>query len=92
MSSINIVRNRARELVEMLSDVEKIRTERRKAKANRSKYTGIGNDGMSFGSGGERYGGFEGGSYSGNGGGSYDRGKSSPIVCESEFIIDNFER
>ena len=57
------VRNRAKELVELLSDVEKIRTERRKAKANKHKYTGTGNDGfggggMSFSSGGSRYGGF----------------------------------
>jgi epsin len=78
------VRNRARELVEMLSDVEKIRTERRKAKANRHKYTGTGNDGMSFGSGGGRYGGFgnesgfSGGSYSGGGGeGGGARGSSN---------------
>src|SRR5277367_5827838 len=40
-----LVRNRSRELVELLSDVEKIRTERRKAKANKHKYTGTGNDG-----------------------------------------------
>ncbi|PPQ65896.1 hypothetical protein CVT26_000916 [Gymnopilus dilepis] len=57
------VRNRSRELVELLSDVEKIRAERRKAKANKSKYVGISNDGfgggMSFESGGGgRYGGF----------------------------------
>lgn len=52
------VRNRARELVELLSDVETIRTERRKAKTNRGKYTGTGNDPMSFTSGGGRYGGF----------------------------------
>ncbi|KAM6494275.1 hypothetical protein JOM56_010636 [Amanita muscaria] len=54
------VRNRARELVELLSDVEKIRGERRKAKTNRHKYTGTGNDGFgpSFQSGGSRYGGF----------------------------------
>lgn len=73
---ISLVRNRSRELVELLSDVEKIRTERRKAKANRSKYVGVGNDGfgMSFESGGgARYGGFgsdslggSSGSYSGN--------------------------
>lgn len=50
--------------MELLSDVEKIRAERRKAKANKSKYVGTGNDGMSFGgmnfesSGGGRYGGF----------------------------------
>ncbi|KAF8631013.1 hypothetical protein AX15_002626 [Amanita polypyramis BW_CC] len=54
------VRNRARELVELLSDVEKIRTERKKAKANRHKYIGTGNDGFgsSSQSGGSRYGGF----------------------------------
>ncbi|KAH9891912.1 hypothetical protein C8Q73DRAFT_666878 [Cubamyces lactineus] len=73
------VRNRAKELVELLGDVEKIRAERRKAKANRHKYTGVGNDAMSFGSSG-RYGGFGsdslgyGGSYgSGGGGGSSSR-------------------
>ncbi|KAI9573520.1 hypothetical protein HD554DRAFT_888790 [Boletus coccyginus] len=52
------VRNRARELVELLSDVETIRTERRKAKASRGKYIGTGNDPMSFTSGSSRYGGF----------------------------------
>jgi epsin len=54
------VRNRARELVELLSDVEKIRAERRKAKTNRHKYVGTGHDGLglSFQSGGSRYGGF----------------------------------
>ncbi|KIK69928.1 hypothetical protein GYMLUDRAFT_34331 [Collybiopsis luxurians FD-317 M1] len=52
------VRNRAKEIVELLSDVETIRAERRKAKANKSKYTGTGSDGMSFSSGGSRYGGF----------------------------------
>ncbi|KAF8627461.1 hypothetical protein AX17_006274 [Amanita inopinata Kibby_2008] len=54
------VRNRARELVELLSDVEKIRAERRKAKSNKHKYVGTGNDGFgpSFLSGGSRYGGF----------------------------------
>ena len=44
----------------MLGDVEKIRVERRRAKANKSKYQGQGNDGgMSFvTTGGSRYGGF----------------------------------
>lgn len=56
--SLSIVRNRAKELVELLSDVEKIRVERRKAKTNRNKYTGTGNDSFSFSSGGSRYGGF----------------------------------
>ncbi|KAI0793022.1 hypothetical protein BC629DRAFT_339498 [Irpex lacteus] len=73
------VRNRSKELVELLGDVEKIRAERRKAKANKSKYIGTGNDAMSFTSGGSRYGGFGsdslgygGGSssYGGGGGGS----------------------
>ncbi|KAJ3559375.1 hypothetical protein NP233_g11277 [Leucocoprinus birnbaumii] len=69
------VRNRAKEIVELLSDVEKIRAERRKAKANRNKYTGTGNDGgyggsLSFSSGGSRYGGF-GSDSLGGGGGSY---------------------
>ncbi|KAK7023088.1 ENTH-domain-containing protein [Favolaschia claudopus] len=67
------VRNRSRELVELLSDVDKIRGERRKAKANKHKYVGTGNDGgMSFASdSGGRYGGFgsESLSYGGGGGG-----------------------
>src|SRR6266576_5859493 len=45
-------------MVELLADVEKIRTERRKAKSNRHKYVGTGNEGLSFQSGGSRYGGF----------------------------------
>lgn len=65
----------------MLSDVEKIRTERRKAKANKSKYIGVGNDGgygsggMSFSSGGGRYGGFGSDSLGGGGGSSYGNGE-----------------
>jgi len=74
------VRNRSKELVELLADVEQIRQERKKAKANRTKYVGTGNDGLSSGSG--RYGGFgnesyaSGGSYSGDYGANasgYDR-------------------
>jgi epsin len=66
------VRNRSKELVELLADVEKIRQERKKAKANRSKYVGTGNDAFSFGgSSGGRYGGFGGDSLGGGGGGSY---------------------
>ncbi|KAJ7599930.1 epsin domain-containing protein [Mycena floridula] len=67
------IRNRSKEIVELLSDVEKIRAERRKAKANKNKYTGVGSeDGMSFStaSGGGRYGGFgnDSSSYVGSGG------------------------
>lgn len=64
------VRNRSKEIVELLSDVEKIRLERRKAKTNKSKYTGVGNDGWESNSGGSRYGGFGSESYSSGGGGS----------------------
>ncbi|KAJ7162968.1 ENTH-domain-containing protein [Mycena filopes] len=82
------VRNRSRELVELLSDVDKIRGERRKAKANKHKYTGTGHDGgMSFASDtGGRYGGFGseslgggggGGGYSGGGNDYYNGGGSS---------------
>lgn len=61
------VRNRAKELAELLSDVDRIRTERKKARANRNKFGGVeggamggfsGSGGFSGGSGGGRYGGF----------------------------------
>ncbi|KAK7953698.1 hypothetical protein PG988_014392 [Apiospora saccharicola] len=56
------VRNRAKELAELLSDVDRIRTERKKARANKAKYTGVeggATGGFSSGSGsGSRYGGF----------------------------------
>ena len=90
------MRNRANELAMLLSDLDKIRQERRKAKANRNKYTGVGNDGMNFrteSSG--RYGGFgsdsmeSGGGYSGGGGGygggaGYDRSKRSILKARIE--------
>ncbi|KAK4049813.1 Epsin-3, clathrin recruitment and traffic between the Golgi and endosome [Microbotryomycetes sp. JL201] len=61
------VRNRSKELAELLQDLDKVRMERRKAKQNRNKYQGIGNDGFGGGGGGgmsfttstgSRYGGF----------------------------------
>ncbi|KAH9860879.1 hypothetical protein IAQ61_010614 [Plenodomus lingam] len=64
------VRNRAKELAELLGDVDRIRTERKKARANRNKFGGVeggaglggfsGSGGFSGGSGGgsSRYGGF----------------------------------
>ncbi|KAI0127079.1 hypothetical protein BJ170DRAFT_428680 [Xylariales sp. AK1849] len=63
------VRNRAKELAELLGDVERIRTERKKARSNKAKYTGVegGASGFSSGTSG-RYGGF--GSESGGHGGS----------------------
>lgn len=64
------VRNRANELASMLSDVDKIRTERRKARANRNKYQGV-EGGMFNTASGSRYGGF--GSESAGAGGSSSR-------------------
>ncbi|WVQ77787.1 hypothetical protein IAR50_007477 [Cryptococcus sp. DSM 104548] len=73
------VRNRANEIAMLLGDVDKIRVERRKAKANRNKYQGGGNDGgMSFvTSSGSRYGGFGSDSLGGGGGGSSSGGFDS---------------
>jgi epsin len=57
------VRNRAKELAELLSDVDRIRAERKKARATRNKYSGVeGGSGLGSGlggtSGGSRFGGF----------------------------------
>jgi epsin len=75
------VRNRAKELADLLSDVERIRSERKKARANKQKYTGV-EGGMSFGGGmsgsgsGSRFGGFgnESSGYGGYSGGVYGDG------------------
>ncbi|KAK0459998.1 uncharacterized protein EV420DRAFT_1534391 [Desarmillaria tabescens] len=88
------VRNRSKEIVELLSDVEKIRAERRKAKANKHKYIGTGNDGLSFSSGGSRYGGFGsdslgGGSYSGSASFSNDYNGSYSGSSGSGFRDDS---
>ncbi|TXT13089.1 hypothetical protein VHUM_01490 [Vanrija humicola] len=70
------VRNRANEIASMLSDVDKIRQERRKAKANRNKYQG--HEGGAFNtSTGSRYGGFGSDSYRGGGGSSSGFGGGS---------------
>ncbi|KAI8835109.1 hypothetical protein BC829DRAFT_422067 [Chytridium lagenaria] len=58
------VKQRAREIIELLGDNDKIKEERRKAKENRAKYTGVSSSGA--GGGGGRYGGF-----GSEGGGSY---------------------
>ncbi|KAF2875825.1 hypothetical protein BDV95DRAFT_282503 [Massariosphaeria phaeospora] len=62
------VRNRAKELAELLGDVEKIRSERKKARSNRNKFGGV-EGGMGMG-GFSGSGGFSGGSGSGGGSGS----------------------
>lgn len=60
------VRNRAKELAELLSDVDRIRAERKKARANRNKFGGV--------EGGAGLGGFNGsGGFSGGGGGGSSR-------------------
>jgi len=73
------VRNRAKELAELLSDVDRIRAERKKARSNRNKFGGVeGGPGMSGGmSSGSRYGGFgseDAGGYGGYSGGVYGDG------------------
>lgn len=74
------VRNRAKELAELLGDVERIRSERKKARATKNKYTGV-EGGATFGSGfsggsGSRYGGFgsEQANFGGYSGGVYGDG------------------
>lgn len=74
------VRNRAKELAELLGDVERIRAERKKARATRNKYSGV-EGGAGLGSGmssGSRYGGFgsedQGGARPGGGYGQYSGG------------------
>ena len=73
------VRNRAKELAELLSDVDRIRAERKKARANRNKFGGV-EGGMGMGGGmssGSRYGGFgseDAGGYGGYSGGVYGDG------------------
>lgn len=72
------VRNRSKELAELLSDIERIRTERKKARNNRNKFGGVEGGAMSGGaSGGSRYGGFgseDAGGYGGYSGGVYGDG------------------
>lgn len=73
------VRNRAKELADLLSDVDRIRTERKKARQTRGKYGGVEGGGGIGGSGSGRYGGYEGGSggtpsFGGYSGGVYGDG------------------
>lgn len=67
LTCIILVRNRAKEIVELLNDTDKIRSERKKARQNRNKYQGVGSDsiggmgmmsGGGIGGGSSRYGGF----------------------------------
>ncbi|KAF2002132.1 ENTH-domain-containing protein [Amniculicola lignicola CBS 123094] len=64
------VRNRAKELADLLGDVERIRTERKKARSNRNKFGGV--------EGGMGAGGFSGsGGFSGGSGGAGGAGGGS---------------
>ncbi|PHH68481.1 hypothetical protein CDD80_7485 [Ophiocordyceps camponoti-rufipedis] len=77
------VRNRAKELAELLGDVERIRSERKKARATKNKYTGV-EGGMSYGGGissSSRYGGFgsESAGYGGGGGNASYGGYSGGV-------------
>ncbi|KAG0250553.1 Epsin-3, clathrin recruitment and traffic between the Golgi and endosome [Actinomortierella ambigua] len=77
------VRNRAKEFAEMLSSVDRIKEERKKAKANRNKFVGSGGGsggggGGGFAGTGNKYGGFGSDSYfEGGYNGSSDYGSSS---------------
>ena len=72
------IRNRAKELTELLSDVDRIRAERKKARTTRNKYGGVeGGAGLEGGfSGGSGYGGYgrEEASFGGYSGGVYGDG------------------
>ncbi|KAI4179853.1 MAG: hypothetical protein LQ346_007101 [Caloplaca aetnensis] len=71
------VRNRSKELTELLSDVDRIRGERKKARANRNKFGGVEGGATSGGlSSSSRYGGFgsESAGYGGYSGGVYGDG------------------
>ncbi|KAI0446539.1 hypothetical protein F4803DRAFT_19031 [Xylaria telfairii] len=79
------VRNRAKELADLLGDVERIRAERKKARTNKAKYTGVEGGSMGgfsgssgryggFGSESAGYGGSSGGGYGGYSGGVYGDG------------------
>jgi epsin len=100
------VRNRSKELVELLSDVDKIRTERKKSRANRAKYGGyegggggggLGAGGMGsgsrmggFGSESAGYGQYNGAVY-GDGGGFGGQESSSSDYQDTQARRDRFE-
>jgi len=63
------VREKSKQIVEMLQDNERIREEREKAKTLRDKFGGVGSNGSGSGGGGGGGGGYGRDSYSGGGGG-----------------------
>jgi epsin len=96
------VRHRAKELAELLGDVERIRAERKKARTNKGKFTsmqggggfgsssrygGFGSDSGPSGGGSSTYGGYSGGVY-GDGGGF---GGQSDDIRATQSRADKFE-
>lgn len=85
------VRNRAKELAELLGDVDRIRQERKKARQTRGKYGGVEGGAGIGGSGSSRYGGFgsETGpgsaSFGGFSGGVYGDGGGFGGATESDY-------
>lgn len=85
------VRNRAKEIAELVGDNSRVRDERKKAKENKQKYTGssssvesgggFGSGSGGFGGSGKKYGGFGPSDYSSGGGGggesSYSGGRGA---------------
>ena len=93
------MRNRSKELAELLGDVDRIRAERKKARSNRNKFGGVSGGAMSGGiSGGSRYGGFgseDAGGYGGYSGGVYGDGGgfggNTSDIHETSSRRDRFE-
>ena len=85
------VRNRAKEIADLLNDLDRVRQERRKAKANRAKYTGVSSEGYRRGGSsgssgaGSRYGGFGSESFYAGSGPSSNSGGHSGRVSLSCF-------
>lgn len=80
------VRNRSKELSELLGDLDRVRQERKKAKQNKNKYSGVGNDAYSgsfSGSAGPSFKSASGSRYGGFGSDSYYPGQSSApfLLC-----------
>ncbi|KAI9007471.1 hypothetical protein CLU79DRAFT_712102 [Phycomyces nitens] len=92
------IRNRAKEISDLLSNTDLIKSERKKARANRNKYTGVGSEAMhgsrgSIGGGSSRYGGFGSDSvYSSGGNGSIGgEGGSGSGYYDEDDRSNNFE-
>jgi hypothetical protein len=71
----SIVREKTKQILDLLNDNDRIRDEREKSRKLRDKYTGVGSGGGGgFSGGGFSGGGFSGGGYSGGGGGGFSGG------------------